>query len=143
MIKRTGTFLLALLAGYAAMVVLITVVQEWMFGGVSYHTTALPQLLIAGGLTALSAMAGGAVAAWIFGQPWFPPPLAMCGLVVLETTYMISANKLEGPTWFDVMAASSLIVGILLGAYLMKSLRPESKVVAPEQTATDHLESDS
>lgn len=120
MIKRIAIYLLAVLAGYIVMVLLITVVQELIFGGVSYQTTPMPQLLIVGVLTAFSAVAGGAVAAKIFGNPWYTPALAMCGLIILETTYMTSAGKLDGPLWFDIAAASSLVVGILVGAYLVQ-----------------------
>jgi len=51
MIKRIAVFLLAVLAGYLVMVLLITVVQELIFGGVSFQTTPMPQLLAAGVLT--------------------------------------------------------------------------------------------
>ncbi len=130
MIRRVLVFLLALLAGYAAMVVLITVVQEAMFGGISYHTTPLPQLLVAGALTTASAVAGGAVAARIFGKPWFPPALVMCGLVVLETSYMTLSNRLEGPLWFDLMAAGSLLFGICVGAYAVQRLQQSAAASA-------------
>lgn len=128
MIKRFAMFLLATVVGYAAMVILITVVQELIFGGVSYQTTPLLQLLAAGFLTTLSAVVGGAVAASIFGKPWFPPALVMCGLVVLETTYMILANRLPGPLWFDIMAAGSLVFGILVGAYMGQRLRQPAPI---------------
>jgi len=86
MIKRVVMFLVAVVAGYVTLALLTVVVQERMFGGVSYAKTPLPQLLVAGVLTTVCSAAGGAVGAWVFGQPWFPPALAMCGLVVLETT---------------------------------------------------------
>ena len=131
MIKRIAVFLLAVLAGYLVMVLLITVVQELIFGGVSFQTTPMPQLLAAGVLTCFSAVAGGAVAARIFGRPWNPPAWAMCGLVVLETAYMTSAGKLDGPLWFDIMAAGSLVVGILVGAYAIQYLRRTATPVTP------------
>ncbi len=126
MIGRIGKFLLAVVAGYATMFLLILAVQEGMFGGVSFYTTAVPQLLLAGALTTASAVAGGAVAAWSFGRPFFPPAFAMCGLVVLETTYMILAGRLEGPLWFDVTAAGSLLFGILLGALVIQRRKPDA-----------------
>ena len=123
MFQRVKVFLLAVVAGHATLILLITVVQEGIFGGVSYYTTPLPQLLVAGVLTTAGAVAGGAVAAWFFGKPYFPPALAMCGLIVLETTYMILSNRAEGPLWFDIMPAVSLLIGILLGAYAVQQLR--------------------
>lgn len=124
MIKRIGMFFLALIAGYTTMILLIFVVQEVIFGGVTYQTTPKPQLLVAGILTTASAFAGGLVAAWIFGKPFYPPALAMCALVVAESTYMISAGRMPGPLWFDVLAASGLLVGILLGAFVIQRCRP-------------------
>ena len=70
-----------------------------------------------------SAVAGGAVAARVFGKPWFLPALTLCALVVLETTYMTLASRLEGPLWFDIMAAGSLLFGISLGAYAVQRLQ--------------------
>ena len=131
MIARIGMFLLALVAGYATMIICIFIVQEGMFGGVTYQKTPLPQLLVAGILTSASALVGGAVGAWVFGKPFFPPALAMCGLVVLETTYMIAAGRLPGPLWFDVAAASGLLFGILLGAFLVQRFRP---IAAPSKS---------
>lgn len=120
MFRQFFKFLLATVAGYFVMILLITIVQEFMFGGVSYQTTPLPQLLAAGFLTTASAVAGGAAAAGVFGKPWFPPALAICGLVVLETAYMISAGRLDGPLWFDIAAAGSLVFGILVGAAVIQ-----------------------
>ena len=80
MAQRIGLFLLALIAGYAVMIIGIFGAQEGMFGGVTYQDTPLPQLVIAGILTTISAVVGGIVAAWIFGKPFFPPALGMCGL---------------------------------------------------------------
>lgn len=129
MIKRIGWFLLALIAGYAAMNIGIFGVQEGLFGGVTFQETPLPQLLIAGLLTTACAVLGGAVAASIFRKPFFPPALGMCGLVIAESTYMIGSGRMPGPLWFDVMAATSLVFGILLGAFLfqMWEKRPVAK----------------
>ncbi len=124
MVQHIGRFLLAVVAGYATMVLLISLVQEGIFGGVTYQETPFPQLLIAGLLTTASAVAGGAVAAGVFGKPYYPPSLAIGGLVVLETTYMILAGQLPGPVWFDMLAGGSLLTGILVGTFAIQRLRP-------------------
>ncbi len=103
-------------AGYAVMVLLITLVQEVIFGGVSYYDSPLRELVVAGLLTTLSAVAGGALAAWISSPRPMLPPLIMSLLVVVETTYLTLQGDLEGPLWFDIVAAASLIVGLLAGA---------------------------
>lgn len=130
MIQRIGKFFLAVVAGYATMILLIFAVQEGMFGGVTYQETPPPQLLIAGVLTCASALAGGMVAALVFANPFFPPALAMCGLVILESTYMILSGRMPGPLWFDVLAASGLLFGILLGAFLVRRWKPNGVPVA-------------
>lgn len=112
---RVGRSLLAVVAGYVAMVLLITLVQEGIFGGVSFRKSSLVTLAIAGGLTFASAVVGGAIAAFIAGWKPFEHGLAMCGIVVIETSVLIATGKLADPLWFDLSASASLLVGILLG----------------------------
>ena len=131
MIKRVVLFLAAVVAGYVTMVLLTVVVQEGMFGGVSYAKTPLALILVAGVLTTGCSAAGGAVAAWIFGKPWFPPAVAMCGLVVLETTVLMLTDGVEGPLWFNIMGPGSHLVGIPLGAYMIRRLRQSASSAAP------------
>ncbi len=131
MIKRVVMFLLAVVAGYVTLVLLTVVIQEGMFGGVSYSKTPLPLLLLAGVLTTACSAAGGAVAAWIFAKPWFPPALAMCGLVVLETTYVTLTDGVEGPLWFNIMGPGSHLIGIPLGAYAIRRLQQSASSPAP------------
>ncbi|MEE9534428.1 MAG: hypothetical protein V3W06_08405, partial [Acidimicrobiia bacterium] len=47
----------------------------------------------------------------------------MAGLVVVETTVLLSTGGLSGPLWFDLLAALSLVIGILLGAALFSRLK--------------------
>lgn len=131
MLKRAGLLLVSLVVGYGTMVILITLVQEGLFGGVSYSSTPLPQLAVAGLLTVGSAVVGGAVAARIFGPPWFPPAGLMCGLVTLETSYLIKTGVLTDPLWFDVSAGISLVVGILVGAYVTRKWQDRVPATAP------------
>lgn len=108
---------LAVVVGYAVMVVLITLVQEVLFGGVSYHGSSLGELAIAGPLTVLSAVAGGFVAAAVAGRAPLGHALAMGVLVAVEMTALLATGKLDGPLWFDFGAAGSLVVGLLAGAW--------------------------
>ena len=110
--------LLGTVLGYVLMVILITLVQEKWFGGVSYYESSKPVLFVAGALTFASAIAGGLVAAWISGGYFLIPGIVMSLAVATETTVLIRRGKVEGPLWFDVSAAASLIVGILFGVYL-------------------------
>ncbi len=111
------------LAGYALMVVLITLVQESWLGGVSWSSSSLPVLTLAGLLTFLSAAVGGFAAAWISGSGGRVCALVMSGLVVVETTALALTGRSSGPLWFDLLALTSLIVGILLGAELLRGIQ--------------------
>jgi hypothetical protein len=74
------------IAGYGAMALLITLVQESWFGTV-----------VGGGAT------------HVVGR-------VMCLLVVTETTVLTLRGTLDGPFWFDVLAAGTLLAGILIGS---------------------------
>ena len=108
----------AIFVGYFVMGMLITLVQETWLGGVSYHTSSLSVLAVAGFFTFLSAVAGGVVAGLIAGRRPLLHGLVMCLLVVAETTWLVRTGRADGPLWFDAMAAASLMVGMLLGALL-------------------------
>ena len=110
--------LAAIMVGYFLMVVLITLVQVSWFGWVSLQRSSLGVLLVAGGLTFVAAALGGFVAGVIAGKNPLAHGLIMSGVVVAETTTLIVKNRVEGPLWFDLTAAGSLIVGIMLGAML-------------------------
>ncbi len=126
---------LAVVVGYAVMVVLITLVQEVLFGGVSFYRSSLSELAVAGLLTTLSAVAGGFVAAALAGRAPLGHGLAMSVLVAIEMTALLSTGKLEGPLWFDLAAAASLVVGILAGALAWSLLRSRRLAVAAGSTA--------
>jgi hypothetical protein len=107
---------LAVVVGYAAMVLLITLVQEVLFGGVSFHTSSFAELVAAGGLTFLCACTGGFLAAVIAGRRAHLHALAMSVMVGIETTVLVLTGRVGGRLWFDLAAAGSLVVGIFLGA---------------------------
>jgi hypothetical protein len=104
--------------GYAIMVVLITLVQETWFGGVSPGRSSVAVLSAAGVLTAVAAVIGSVAAtviAWPLGRV---AALTMACVVVIETSVLVITGRVPGPLWFDLIAAGSLIVSILAGAEL-------------------------
>lgn len=105
------------------MVVLITVVQEGMFGGVAFGSSSTPVLAAAGILSCAAAFAGGFAAAWVAGRAYRTHALVMSGLIVIETTVLLATGQLDGPVWFDVSAAASLIAGIVAGAEVFRLAR--------------------
>ncbi len=133
MLKRLLVFFLSVIAGYVTMVAALVLVLEVMLGGVSYHNTPVPKLLLAGVLTAGCAVAGGAVAARVFQRPWLPPAIGMAVLATIETTYLIRAGRLPGPMWFDMVALALQISGILVGACLvmLRMKQTESRPATP------------
>ncbi|HEX5708147.1 MAG TPA: hypothetical protein VFX96_12670 [Pyrinomonadaceae bacterium] len=120
----------AVMVGYVTMVVLITLVQETLFGGVSLQKSSPGVLVAAGAGTFLAAVVGGAVAGLIAPARPQLHALAMCVMVVIETSYLVATGRVGGPLWFDLMAAGSLVVGIILGASLVALRRQRAKVMA-------------
>jgi hypothetical protein len=110
--------LLGLICGYGLMIVLITLVQETWFGGVGWHETPLAKLALAGFLTCVAAAVGAVAATAIAWHTGRIAAAIMACLIVVETTALIVTGRTSGPLWFDAVAASSLIVAILLGAEL-------------------------
>jgi hypothetical protein len=116
---KTGLIImLAVISGYVSMGFLITVVQEWIFGGVSYNKSSLIVLAVAGFGTFLSAILGGWLAYFINSYSTKLSNMIMCGMVIVETTWILNTFKADSPIWFDVLAALSLIIGILIPTQL-------------------------
>lgn len=104
--------------GYVVMVLLITLVQEVIFGGVSYQESSTGVLVGAGLLTVGCAVVAGWIAATIAGhRPWLVAAI-MSLLVAAETTALVITGKVGGPLWFDALAALSLMAGLFAGAWL-------------------------
>ncbi|MGB5295723.1 MAG: hypothetical protein WBP34_12290 [Thermoanaerobaculia bacterium] len=114
---------LGVIVGYLLMVLLITLVQEVWFGGVSFGKSPRAVLLIAGSLTFGAAVIGGMTATAIAGSKTRTVGVLMAGLVVIETTYLLAAGKIAGPLWFDLLGSGSLVAGILLGAEFLIRLQ--------------------
>lgn len=111
--------LLAVIVGEIALVLLITFVQEGIFGGISLTYSPWHHIILGGGGTFLAAATAGYLTRWIYPRSYVPV-LILSILVVLETTWLISNQKTIDPLWFDMIAGSSLIVGMFLGSYIRK-----------------------
>ena len=115
-----------LLVGYLAIVIGAIVGQDLLFGGVSsYEGTPASALWIAGSLTTLGAVAGGAAMAWIskFRQ-WISVSLLGAWLA-FERILLARQGILDNPLWFDVVSGGSVIAGVALGAFLAVSYRKQ------------------
>ena len=116
--------LVGIVAGYALLGLLITLVFENGLGGISYAESSLGVLLLAGFCGFASAVAGSLVAAFISGGRRWITAAVMSLLVVAETTWLVTTGRADGPVWFDALGALSLIAGIQLGALLYGRFRP-------------------
>ena len=104
----------AVLLGYAVLVLGAFVFQDALFGRLTYQSPPF-DLVIGGGLTVVSAVAGGYVLALIAPKR---PMLHAVPLVVwlcFETTVLYLSG--DSPLWFDIVTGGSNVVGILVGAY--------------------------
>jgi hypothetical protein len=118
-IQKWIIILFGVVIGYGLMVLLITSVQEWIFHGVSYNKSSIAVLVIAGLGTFLSAVAGGWVAFRINSGKTRLSNMIMSVMVVIETTWILLTFKADSPLWFDILAALSLIIGIMLSCNLV------------------------
>ena len=114
----------SLLVGYLGIVIGALLGQDLLFGGVSsYYETPASTLWIAGGLTTLGAVAGGAAMAWVSKfHPWVSVIL-MGTWLTFERTYLARQGILDNPLWFDAIAGGSVIAGVALGSFLYVSYR--------------------
>lgn len=108
----------AVVVGYLLMAGLITIVQEVWFGGVLWGKTPLGDLAVAGFFTFVAAVIGAVTATAIARPIGRIAATVMCCLVSLEVFFFLVTGRFPGPLWFDLSAAASLVVGILLGAEL-------------------------
>ena len=116
----------AVFLGYATIAVGAIVFQTLLFGGITYWDSQWLDLVVGGGLTALSAVAGGYVLAVV--APFRPMrhtiPLVLW--LSFETTVIYLTDTTAGPLWFDILSGSSLVVGVLIGAFAYTRLGSKS-----------------
>ena len=120
--KRIVRVIGSLLVGYLAIVIGAILGQDLLFGGVSsYEGTPASTLWIAGGLTALGAVVGGAAMAWVSKfHPWVSVSL-LAAWLAFERIYLARQGILDNPLWFDAVAGGSVIAGVAVGAFLYVS----------------------
>ena len=122
--------IIAVVLGYVIMVLLITLVQEVWFGGVSWKGSSYSVLFVAGLFTFLSAVVAGIVATFISGRESRIPIIAMSIIVVLETIALVVTGRIGGPLWFDFFGSASLVVGLLISYELVRNVTNLRPVVA-------------
>ncbi len=107
--------IVAVIAGESILVFLITIVQENLFGGISYTESPWFDIIFGGLGTFVSAFLAGVAAYLIVGKRTLTPTLIITCLILLESIWLLFFSGSKDPLWFDAMASSSLLVGIWLG----------------------------
>ena len=115
-LRNIFEILVAVIAGESILVFLITIVQEQLFGGISYRESPLFDIIFGGLGTFLSAFLAGVAAYLIVGKRTVLPLVIISALVITESIWLLFFSGSLDPLWFDAMASSSLLVGIWLGA---------------------------
>lgn len=119
--ERNGWFknmlrvVMGVIVAELVMVTLITIFQETLAGGVIIGKSSLMSLIIGGLGTLMAGFLAGGLSSLLAGNGARIAAGILSCLVVLETSYLIVADKLNNPVWFDVLAALSLIGVIWLG----------------------------
>ena len=110
--------LLGAVAGYVTLALTSTLVQEVWLGGVSYRESERLVLILAGIFTPLCAFAGGLVGALVAGRSRWLAAAILCGLITVETTYLYTTQRVDGPLWFEAGAAAALIFAVCAATWL-------------------------
>ena len=110
--------LLGAIAGYVTLALTSTLVQEVWLGGVSYQESDRQVLILASIFTPLCAFAGGLVGALVAGRSRWLATGILCGLITVETTYLYSTQRVDGPLWFEAGAAAALILAACAATWL-------------------------
>jgi hypothetical protein len=110
--------LLGAIAGYVTLALTSTLVQEAWLGGVSYRESERLVLVLAGIFTPLCAFAGGLVSALVAGRSRWLAAAILCGLIMVETTYLYTTQRVDGPLWFEAGAAAALILALCVATWL-------------------------
>jgi hypothetical protein len=103
---------LGAIAGYLTLALTSTLVLEVWLGGVSYLESTRVVLIRAGVFTPLCAFAGGLVGALVAGRSRWLAAAILCGLITIETTYLYTTQRVDGPLWFEAGAAAALILAV-------------------------------
>lgn len=110
--------LLGTLAGYITLALTSTLVQEIWLGGVSYRDSGRLVLILAGVFTPMCAFVGGLVGALVAGRSRWLAAAALSGLITIETTYLYTTQRVDGPLWFEAGAAAALILAVCAATWL-------------------------
>jgi len=64
------------------------------------------------------AFAGGLVSALVARRSRWLAAGILCGLISVETTYLYTTQRVDGPLWFEAGAAAALILAVCAATWL-------------------------
>lgn len=110
----------AVVAGFAVITLgtlftFLVVVED--FG---YATSSLLELAIGTFGAVVSGVAGGFTAAWLAGRKPLAHAAALAIPIALDTASFLAAGTTD-PLWFDLGGSATLLVGALVGGWLVKT----------------------
>ncbi|MDH3708701.1 MAG: hypothetical protein OER04_02370 [Cyclobacteriaceae bacterium] len=112
---------LAIIVGELLLVLGTTLVQEIMFHGIGWYESGPVELVLGGLGSFLAAMLSGVAAFSIVRRQTEIPLGVLSLLVILETFWLIQTGKASGPVWFDVIGGTTLVLGLWVGRFLLRS----------------------
>jgi hypothetical protein len=125
---------LGAVAGYVALALASTLVQEVWLGGVSYRQSERSVLILAGVFTPLCAFVGGLVGALVAARARWLAAAILSALIAVETTYLYSTQRVDGPLWFEAGAAAALILAACAATWLCE--RYAARITSQRQATT-------
>ncbi len=124
---------LGAVVGYVTLALASTLVQEVWLGGVSYRNSERSVLILAGVFTPLCAFLGGLVSALVATRARWLAAGILSGLIAVETTYLYSTERVDGPLWFEAGAAAALILAVCAATWLCE--RYATRTLSPQRAA--------
>jgi len=113
--KQILLIIAAIIVGEIALIILTTIAQEVLFNGISYSSSSRSTLIFGGAATALAAVGAGFLARLVKKTYSIIVPIGMSVFIITEMTFLITSDRTGDPVWFDIIAGSSLIIGVWLG----------------------------
>lgn len=117
-IRKIALIALAVVAGYAVMILGLLLTQDLSLGRVEFGITPFWKIPLVGIGALASAALGGWVAFLISKSKKLIPQIIMAGFTIFETTALLMEGVLTNPLWFELLSELTLIVGIIGAGYL-------------------------
>ncbi len=117
-IKPVLLGLASIILAYLIIVIFSVIFQDALFGGLTYPESPWHHLLIGGSGTVVGAVVGGYVMSLVTRGQYRIPAILIGIWILVEAVYLTTSGVSTSPLWFDVLAASSLVVGIWFGCII-------------------------